>query len=143
MVILVLREKQDPEDFQDCLVYLDLPATQELRETAGILATQDQRVWVWKDLWDLLVFPDLPGHLESGSRVIKDVGVLRVNQVNEECPEAQVLLDHLDTASSVTLWPNRQTDKGPRRDLKLYSKAAILSYIKVAFFVSIKAFNFL
>jgi len=128
LVTLGCRVKQDQEDSQDCLVYLDLLEIQVLRETEDILEIQDQQAWVWRVQWVLLVYQDLLDHLVLVNREIRDVEVPRVNQVTVECLEDQVLLDHLDTASSVTLWPPRQTDRDPRRDLNLCLKAIFCLY---------------
>jgi len=116
LVILVYREKLDLEGFQVCLVYLDLVACLDPRETEDHKETQVDLVWVRRDLLDLKDLMDFLDLQVWENQDLRDSVVLLANKDCEEWLEVQAQLDLLDTASSARLLECRQTLEDKRKD---------------------------
>jgi len=116
LVILVFRERLDLEGFQVYLVYLDLVACLDPRETEDHRETQVDLVWVRRDLLDLKDLMDFLDLQVWENQDLRDSVVLLANKDCEEWLEVQALLDLLDTASSARLLECRQTLEDKRKD---------------------------
>lgn len=121
----MFREKQDPEDFLVCQVYLVLMALQVSRVTVGTPATQDHQEWVWRVPSGPQECQDLQVPLASENRAYRDAEARQENQENVVCRVALVLLVLQVTASSAMLWPRKPTAREQRRDLKLFASFQI------------------
>jgi len=116
LVILVFRERLDLEGFQVYLVYLDLVACLDPRETEDHRETQVDLVWVRRDLLDLKDLMDFLDLQVWENPDLRDSEVLLANKDCEEWLEVRAQLDLLDTASSARLLECRLTLEDKRKD---------------------------
>ena len=82
-MILVFRERLDLEGFQVCLVFLDLVACLDPRETEDHKETQVDLVWVRRDLLDLKDLMDFLDLQVWENQDLRDSVVLLENKVRK------------------------------------------------------------